>query len=138
VEIYTDSRSEYVIASGAVSVGVVLSGDLLKIMRRFDTIDFVIPEEGAFAVIDSFAIPITSEKDDFVYSFLNYLFRPDIVEKYADKFDFFPAIKLDTIEYDDRFARLTEPTQDLFDNIHFFEDVISKEVVNDILITLKT
>jgi spermidine/putrescine-binding protein len=138
VEIYTDSRSEYVIASGAVSVGVTLSGDLLKIMRRFDTIDFVIPEEGAFAVIDSFAIPTTSEKDDFVYAFLNYLFRSDIVEKYADKFDFFPAIQLDDIEYDDRFARLTEPTQDLFDNIHFFEDVISKEVVNDILITLKT
>jgi spermidine/putrescine transport system substrate-binding protein len=138
VEIYTDSRSEYVLASGAVSVGVVLSGDLLKIMKRFDTIDFVIPEEGAFAVIDSFAITKTSEKDDLVYTFLNYLFRPDVVEKYADKFDFFPAIQLDVAEYDDRFAQLTEPTQALFNKIHFFEDVISKEVVNDILITLKT
>lgn len=138
VEIYTDSRSEYILASGAVPVGVVLSGDLLKVMRRFDTIDFVIPKEGAFAVIDSFAITATSEKDDLVYLFLNYLFRPDIVEKYVDKFDFFSAVKL-PVEYDyDRFARLTEPSQDLFRNIHFFKDVISKEVVNDILITLKT
>ena len=138
VEIYTDSRSEYILASGAVPVGVVLSGDLLKVMKRFDYIDFIIPKEGAFAVIDSFAIPTTSQKDDLVYSFLNYLFRPCIVEKYVDKFDFFPAIQL-TIAYDDdRFARLTEPTQDLFKNIHFFKDVVSKEVVNDVLVTLKT
>ncbi len=138
VEIYTDSRSEYILASGAVPVGVVLSGDLLKIMKRFDNIDFVIPKEGAFAVIDSFAIPTTTEKDDLVYPFLNYLFRPDIVEKYIEKFDFFPAIELDVAYDDDRFARLTEPTQDLFKNIHFFKDVISKEVVNDVLVTLKT
>ncbi len=138
VEIYTDSRSEYILASGAVPVGVVLSGDLLKVMKRFNTIDFIIPKEGAFAVIDSFAIPTTSKKDDLVYPFLNYLFRPDIVEKYVDKFDFFPAIQLHVEYNDDRFARLTEPTSDLFKNIHFFKDAISKEVVNDILITLKT
>jgi spermidine/putrescine-binding protein len=138
VEIYTDSRSEYILASGAVPVGVVLSGDLLKIMKRFENIDFVIPKEGAFAVIDSFAIPTTTEKDDLVYPFVNYLFRPDIVEKYVEKFDFFPAIELDVAYDDDRFTRLTQPTQDLFKNIHFFKDVISKEVVNDVLVTLKT
>lgn len=137
VEIYTDSRSEYVLASGAVSVGVALSGDLLKIMKRFDTIDFIIPREGAFAVIDSFAITTTSQKDDLVYSFLNYIFRPDIVEKYVEKFDFFPAVQI-PFEYSDRFARLTEPTQSLFENIQFFKDVIPKEVINDVLITLKT
>jgi spermidine/putrescine transport system substrate-binding protein len=137
VEIYTDSRSEYVLASGDVSVVVILSGDLLKVMKRFDTIDFVVPEEGAFVIIDSFAITTTSEKDDLVYAFLNYMFRSDIVQKYADKFDFFPAVKID-IEYNDRFARLTEPTQALFDKIHFFKDVISKEIVNDVLISLKT
>lgn len=138
VEIYTDSRSEYILASGAVSVGVTLSGDLLKVMKRFDNIDFIIPKEGAFAVIDSFAITTTSDKDELVYPFLNYLFRPDIVEKYVEKFDFFPAIQL-SMEYDnDRFARLSQPTRDLFKNIHFFKDVVSKDAVNDILITLKT
>ncbi|HEX4069272.1 MAG TPA: spermidine/putrescine ABC transporter substrate-binding protein [Candidatus Babeliales bacterium] len=137
VEIYTDSRSEYVLAAGDVSVGVVLSSDLLKIMKRFENIDFIIPHEGAFAIIDSFAITTISEKDDFVYAFLNYLFRPDIVEKYVNKFDFFPAVQLDIV-YDDRFAQLTEPTDTLFNKIYFFKDVIPKEVVNDILITLKT
>lgn len=137
VEIYTDLRPEYVLVSGVVPVVVSLSGDLLKIMRRFDTIDFIIPQEGAFALIDSFAIPATTKKDDLVYSFLNYIFHPDVVKKYVDKFDFFPAVKID-IEYDDRFAHLTEPTEALFNNINFFKNVVSKEILNDVLLYLKS
>ena len=137
VEIYTDSRSEYVLVSGAVPVVVTLSGDLLKIMKRFENINFIIPKEGAFAVIDSFAITAATKKDDFIYSFLNYIFRPDVVKKYVDKFDFFPGVKVD-IEYDDRFEQVTKPTEALFKNVNFFKNVISKEDLNDLLITLKS
>ncbi len=137
VEIYTDLRPEYILASGVVPLVVSLSGDLLKIMRRFDYIDFIIPQEGAFGIIDSFAIPASSKKDDLIYPFLNYLFRQDIVKNYVDKFDFFPAVKVD-VEYDERFVYLTEPTQDLFKNINFFKNVVSKETLNDVLITLKS
>lgn len=137
VEIYTDSRVEYVLASGAVPVSVGLSGDFLKVMRRFDYIDFVIPQEGCFAIIDSFALPAATKKDDLVYQFLAYLFRPDIVKKYVDKLDFFPAVKIET-EYDDRFARFAEPTKALFANINFFKNVVSKDILNDVLITLKS
>jgi len=137
VEIYTDSRSEYILASGVVPIAVGLSGDLLKVMRRFDSIDFMVPKEGAFAVIDSFAITASTTKDDLVYQFLNYLFRPDIVKKYVDKFDFFPAVKVD-VEYDDRLIKLTEPTEELFKNINFFKNVVSKEILNDVLISLKS
>jgi len=106
-------------------------------MRRFDYIEFIVPKEGAFAVIDSFAITAASKKDDLVYPFINYLFRHDIVKKYVDKFDFFPAVKIE-VEYDERFARLTKPTKELFENINFFKNVVSKEVLNDVLITLKS
>ncbi|HSC24955.1 MAG TPA: extracellular solute-binding protein, partial [Candidatus Babeliales bacterium] len=46
VEIYTDSRVEYILASGVVPIVVGLLGDLLKVMRRFDTINFILPKEG--------------------------------------------------------------------------------------------
>jgi len=137
VEIYTDSRSEYVLASGAVPVIIALSGDLLKIMKRFDNINFIIPKEGAFALIDSFAITAATKKDDLIYSFLNYIFRPDVVKKYVDKFDFFPAVHID-IEYDDRFEHITKPTEELFKNINFFKNVISYQDLNDLLIALKS
>ncbi len=137
VEIYTDSRVEYVLASGAVPIAVGLSGDFLKVMRRFDYIDFIIPQEGGFAIIDSFALTSTTKKDDLVYSFLRYLFNPDTVKKYVDKFDFFPAVKINH-EYDDRCASFIEPTQELFQNINFFKNIVSKDILNDVLITLKS
>jgi spermidine/putrescine-binding protein len=137
VEIYTDSRPEYVLASGAVPVVISWFGDFLKVMRRFDYIEFIMPKEGAFAVIDSFAIPAASKKDDLIYPFINYLFRKDIVKKYVDKFDFFPAVQVE-VQYDERFAQLTQPTQELFARINFFKNVVSKEVLNDVLITLKS
>ncbi|HLC07300.1 MAG TPA: spermidine/putrescine ABC transporter substrate-binding protein [Candidatus Babeliales bacterium] len=137
VEIYTDSRPEYVLASGVVPVVVSWFGDFLKIMRKFDYIEFIVPKEGAFAVIDSFAITAATKKDDLIYPFINYLFRKDIVKKYVDKFDFFPAVHVE-VEYDERFAQLTEPTRELFSNINFFKNVVSKDVLNDVLITLKS
>lgn len=137
VEVYTDSRAEYVLASGVVPVVVSLAGDLLKVMRRFDSIDFVIPKEGGFVLIDSFAITSATKKDDLIYPFLNYLFRPDVVKQYVDKFDFFPAVKVD-VEYDERFIQLAEPTEALFENINFFKNVISKDVLNEVLISLKS
>jgi len=137
VEIYTDSRAEYVLASEVVPVVVSLSGDLLKVMRRFDNLDFIIPQEGCFAVIDSFALTKTTMKDDVIYEFLNYLFEPEIVKKYVDKFDFFAAIHI-PVEYDDRLIKFTQPTEDLFKNINFFKNVISKETLNDVLICLKS
>src|SRR4030095_2394894 len=137
VEIYTDSRVEYVLASGAVPVAMGLLGDFLKVMRRFDYIDFIIPQEGGFAIIDSFALTATTKKDDLVYQFLNYLLHPDIVKKYVDKFDFFPAVKIN-VEYDDRFAQFAEPTEALFNNINFFKNVVSKDILNDVLVTLKS
>lgn len=137
VEVYTDLRPEYVLASGVVPVVAALSGDLLKMIRRFDDLNFVIPKEGAFVVLDSFAITATTKKDDFIYQFLNYLFRPDIVTQYVDKFDFFPAVKID-VEYDDKLSKFTQPTEALFKNVNFFENVLSKEILNDILIDLKS
>ena len=137
VEIYTDNRSEYELASGAVPVVAGLSGDFLKVMRRCPNINFILPKEGGFAIIDSFAITSTSKKDELIYQFLNYIFEPEVVKKYVDKFDFFPAVKVE-IEYDERFAAFTQPTTDLFKKINFFKNVISSNILNEILIALKS
>ena len=126
-----------VLASGATPVVAGLSGDFLKVMRRFDNFAFLVPREGAFAIIDSFAIPSASQKDEQIYLFLNYLFRKDIVKLYVDKFEFFPAVQV-PVEYDERFAEFIEPTQELFNNVHFFKNIMSSDVLNDILISLKS
>src|SRR5205814_865511 len=62
VAMYTDSRPEYVLASGSVSLAISWFGDFLKIMRHYDYIDFIIPSEGLFAEVASFVMPATSTK----------------------------------------------------------------------------
>jgi len=136
VAMYTDSRPEYVLASGSVSLAISWFGDFLKIMRQYDYIDFVIPSEGLFAEVASFVIPATSTKDDFIYPFINYLFRKDIAKQYVDKLDFFCAVDVD-VEYDERFQQVTKPTHELISRVNFFKNVVSKDVMNDILIALK-
>jgi len=137
VEVYTDNRSEYVLASGVVPVVAGLSGDFLKIMRRFPYIHFMVPREGGFAIIDSLAITSVTKKDDLIYPFLNYLFSGEIVKKYVDKFDFFPAVKV-SVDYDESYSAFVYPTTKLFANIHFFKNILSSSILNDILIALKS
>jgi spermidine/putrescine transport system substrate-binding protein len=136
VEIYTDHRAEYVLASGSVSAVAGLSGDFLKVIRRFDNISFLIPCEGAFTVIDSFAITATSDKDDIIYPLLSYLFNKNIVKQYVDKFEFFPAVQVE-VDYDERFSAFVEPTYEIFKNVHFFKNVLPPSVLNEILLDLK-
>jgi len=138
VEIYTDSRPEYVLASGSVPVVVSWFGDFLKIMRQFDYIDFVIPQEGAFVVIDSFAMTSATQKDEMIYAFLNYLFQPHVVKQYVEKFDFFPAVKIEMeVEQDKRMAAFMHPTKELFERVNFFKNVVPHTVLNEVLIELK-
>ena len=38
----------------------------------FKNIDFLIPKEGGFVIIDNVVIPALSKKDDLIYKFINF------------------------------------------------------------------
>jgi len=118
VELYTDNRAEYVLASGSCPVVVAYSADLAKVLRRFDTLQFIIPREGGFVLIDSFAIAASSKKDDIIYQFLNYLYRPEVLGEYVEKFEFFSPIKNITVESE--LSHLSVPTVAMFKKTSFF------------------
>lgn len=136
VELYTDNRPEYVIASKTCPVVMVYGADLVKVMRQFKNIDFLIPKEGGFALIDSFALPTTTKKDKLIYQFLNYLYHPKILSQYVEKFDFFPTIK--TITLDEPFKTMAIPTKKRFEKLLFFKSIISEEILNDLWIAVKS
>ncbi len=135
VEIYTDFRPEFILASKTCPVAIVLGMDLLKVMRRFENIEFIIPKEGGFVILDSIAIPAATTKDDLIYQFLNYLYQPDVLRKYVEKYEFSPTVQ--TIEIEDFYRNITVPTQNLFKQLYFFKNVISEDVLNDLWVTLK-
>lgn len=96
---YTDMRVEYLLASGAAPVVVATSSDMAKMVDYYENIAFFIPKEGSLVIIDSFVIAADTKKDDLIYDFLNYLYKPEIMKQYAQKFTFPSPLSSVTIDY---------------------------------------
>lgn len=135
VALYTESRSEYLLVSRASSLAVLFSADIAKVMRLFPHIGFVVPQEGSFMLIDSFALSATTKKDELVYQFLNYLYRPEVVKAYVDKFIFFPATTQVQAAFQPDSLALPADSRTKLD---FCRNVVAKPVLSDIWVALKS
>lgn len=136
VALYTDLRADYTLISQTAPVVVAMSSDMSKIVREYDYVDFLLPQEGTFIVVDVFAIPATASHDDFIYRFLNYIFSPKILQKYVDKHGFLPTLK--TVDSHSPFI-FAIPTQEQFSKFSLFRNsIIDEEDLNNIWISLKT
>jgi len=135
VEVYTDLRADYLLLSGMVSVAVGMSGEIWHATRFDNGLDFLIPQEGTFMVIDSIALPIKSSKDDLVYRFINYLYRSDIVAFHVDKYSLFPVTTNVTLSH--YFISSMEKILNETKKLEFFRNVLSEEQLNEIWIELK-
>lgn len=134
VQAYTDLAPDYLLLSGSSPVVVGLSSDILQAHRAESMLEFVLPQEGTFMVIDAMAIPRTSTKAVLVYEFLKYVYRPEILQYHADRFSLFSPIK-DGV--------LTHHTQQAFSwletvsVIEFFKNVLPEAILQEIWFTLK-
>jgi spermidine/putrescine transport system substrate-binding protein len=135
VALYTESRSEYLLVSKASSLAVLFSADIAKVMRLFPHIGFAVPQEGSFMLIDSFALSATTKKDELVYQFLNYLYRPEVVKAYVDKFIFFPATTQVQAAFQPDSLALPADSRTKLD---FCRNVVPKPVLSDIWVALKS
>ncbi len=136
VLLYSDLQVEYVLGSEICPVIVTNSSDISKIIRWKNDIYFMIPKEGSFVLIDSFAIPATSEKEQLVYQFLNYIYQPAIFRQYVDKYGFFSPLK--TVKTPLFNQTITVPTPDLFKNFNFFRTDIPEKKLHELWIALKS
>lgn len=137
---YTDLRIEYLLESKACPVVMAMNADIVKIMRRNKNIQFLVPKEGGFISMDLFCIAQTSEKEDMVYEFLNYLYKPSILQQYVDKFEFFSPIKTVVVKHENKNMdkELGVPTEMLFKTVQFFSYYeLPTSVFHDIWISLK-
>ncbi len=135
VTMYTDMRADYLLLSGACSAVVTNSSEISRITTQSNQFTFFIPKEGSFWVIDSFVLPVTTTKEDLAYEFLNYLYRPEIIEKYVKKLGFSSALSKKFIENSmlPYTSSLTAP-----DRLKFFDDSIPESQLSDLWIDLKS
>lgn len=131
---YTESRIEYMLASGECAACLCSSADIAKMVSHFEHIVFVVPKEGSFASLDSFVITSQTTKDDLIYAFLNYLYQPIVMGKYVEKFQFPSPIK--SIQNDNSPAGISF---DIYKTIpiHSFENWLTPEEIEYIWLALR-
>jgi len=134
VAMYTDMRADYLLFSGVCPIAVTNSSEISRVVAGNDRFMFFVPEQGSFWVIDSFALPVTTKKEDLVYEFLNYLYQPEVMGLYAKRLGFSPAIALDNNE-----SALYSSVEKLSINQRqFFDDAVPEVQLSDLWINLKS
>lgn len=135
VVMYTDLRTDYILTSKMAPITLGTSSDIFSGMKLFPHLDFLIPKEGSFIVINVMCLPTKTEKDTLVYAFINYLYQPKIMKKYLDKYNFFP-VRDGLISKNSRFGLI--PTRSLIAQLHFFNYIIPEQKLRDLWISLKS
>lgn len=136
VEVYTDIRSDYLLASETCPVAIGVSGEIWQATRFDKDLDFLIPKEGTFMLIDSVSISSKSKKYDLIYKFINYIYRPDVMGYHVHKYSLFPVTK--DVKLEDYFVKSIERIWNEAKKIDFFRNVLSEEQLNEIWIELKS
>lgn len=134
VEMYNELRADYMLTSRLCPAVMGLNTEIWKAMLTSDAFDFIIPDEGAFMLIDNFVIPQASKKEEDVYKLINFLYREDVLTNNLTKFAFFSTLKtMDTVQD----PRRPIPTPAQMEKMDFFRHVIPQEVINEIWIAVK-
>jgi spermidine/putrescine transport system substrate-binding protein len=129
---YTESSIEHLLLGKICPVVVAMGPDIFRIKRKNPNIDFIIPKEGSFAVIDSFAIPSQSTKKELVYQFINFLYRPEVLKHHQEQFGLCSPIKNLQASEEQQFC----PNDKTFAKMKFFKTNIPETLLNEIWIEL--
>jgi spermidine/putrescine transport system substrate-binding protein len=142
VEAYIDAdiRSNYMLVSKTCPIVVASSPYILYLMKERPAINFIIPQEGGFLLIDSLVLSVASQKDDLVYQFINYLYRPEILHHHYQLYPFLPATnELKKIMAEEKIPEsIIRMHFDSTVKLTFFTHILPENVINNIWISLKT
>ena len=70
-----------------------------------------------------------------MYEFLNYLYSPEVLRAYADRYHFFP-VRTGIATKENRFMKI--PTNDMFSYLSFFNYNIPERAMRSLWIALKS
>lgn len=145
VEAYADFRADYYLATRNCPVAVSSSAYIWRSMRVYPFIDFIIPSEGTLVTIENCAIPITSNKDDLVYKFLEFLYSPKNMANNFNERALFPVTTdvLDHIKVNDTVYKLLTLNKEEFKKFSFlqfdeFSPEIDEQSFQDLWVAIKS
>lgn len=78
IEAYIDYKGDQLLYSGNCAATMIYTSSAWKYLLQKPQIIIGVPREGTFLNIENYAIAATTKKDEWVYKFINYLFRKDV------------------------------------------------------------
>lgn len=129
---YTEANAVNLLLGESAPVVVALGPDMLRAKREYPFIDLVVPREGSFYLIDSFVLSRATDKDELVYSLINYLYRPEVIRHHVAKFGFSSPVR--SLQSVDEIDCCPFPKSRA--EMNFFKYSIPNELLNDIWILL--
>jgi spermidine/putrescine-binding protein len=96
---YVDS-TRYIddLAKGKLCVAFAWVGDALAARDAGQPIEFIIPQEGSIAFVDSLVIPKSARRADLAHRFINYLLEPKVAAQITED-TLFPSANADAKEF---------------------------------------
>ena len=132
VELYSDTRAGELLASHTCALVTGLSADIWKYKREYSHIGFKVPREGGLLLIDAMVISSATTKDDLVYQFINFLYRPAVLGHHIEKFAFCSPLD------DPAFAQGRGPCLPLDElrKVPLFKTIMAQSAINDLWISV--
>lgn len=139
LEAYATMRADYFLGMGYVDAAMMQSTDLFRAMRSFENIDFIVPSP-TFVTVENCVIPVASAKDDLVYTFLNFLYRRDVVIEQFASCPTAPARRdvLPSLDVVPAYRELMTLTKDRFNDYLFIKDPFPEYVRYDLWVAVKS
>ena len=138
VEAYTDLKADYYLISQISPAVVTQSAYINRALKESNKFKFIIPKEGSFLVIDSIAIPGSSNKTDKVYKFICFLFQEELMKDIMEKNSYLPVLKTILDKTDLSYLGKDILSDERFRKLHFFGNFTSPDLLNNLWIEMKS
>ncbi len=137
---YTDFQEGYFLTSKTYPLVVSQREIVMRERLTHEDLAFVVPQEGSLMIFTNVVICASSQKDDLVYQFLNYIYQYDNLVHNCEKFCILPTVP-DVLELlSDEYIGVTDmlPGQDGFKRLEIFPNILTQKQINDVWIAFKS
>ena len=137
---YTDFQQGYFLTSKTYPLVVCQREIVVREMLTHDDLAFTIPDEGSLLILSNVVICASSDKDDMIYQFLNYIYNHEILMHNCKEFCILPAVKDVLAELPQEYIGVENllPGQEVFKRLAIFPSILTQKQINDVWIAFKS
>ena len=137
---YTDFQQGYFLTSKTYPLVVCQREIIARAMLTNPDLAFIVPDEGSLFILSNVVICASSQKDDMIYQFLNYIYKQEVLMFNCKEFCILPAVKdvLEQLPQEYIGVENLLPGQELFERLQIFPNVLTQKQINDVWIAFKS